>query len=127
MCLSDTHSHEDLLEIPKSKLSNCDIIIHCGDITNIGHVEDVYSFLQWADAILKEFTTIKKFIFITGDCNKFFVLIKIAFITFLFIFITLLINNSKYLLPTNEMPIMATSNAIVPINTSDFFINALLL
>jgi Icc-related predicted phosphoesterase len=67
MCLSDTHSQEDLLKIPKGKLSKCDIIIHCGDMTNIGQMEDVHSFLRWADNLLKEFPNIQKFIFIAGN------------------------------------------------------------
>lgn len=41
--ISDTHgSHYDVPNIPKS-----DILIHCGDLSNIGKIEEIISFINW--------------------------------------------------------------------------------
>lgn len=41
--VSDTHgSHDDVPNIPDG-----DMIIHCGDVSNVGRIEEICSFLRW--------------------------------------------------------------------------------
>lgn len=44
--ISDTHGKHDELT---GKIPRCDILIHCGDISTTGRVEQVGSFLYWFD------------------------------------------------------------------------------
>lgn len=44
--ISDTHGlHNDLEK--KFELPNADILIHCGDVSNVGYEHDVRNFLEW--------------------------------------------------------------------------------
>ena len=45
--ISDTHGQHNLLT---GKIPKCDILIHCGDISSVGRVEQVGSFLYWLDS-----------------------------------------------------------------------------
>lgn len=45
VCISDTHTkHTQLKTVPTG-----DILIHSGDITNVGEINSLYSFLSWFD------------------------------------------------------------------------------
>ena len=46
VCISDTHSAVENLEIP-FKIPDGDILIHAGDFTNYGEVEKVKEFNTW--------------------------------------------------------------------------------
>ena len=41
-CISDTHNNHVKLTIPE-----CDILIHCGDFSGIGTLQETKSFLEW--------------------------------------------------------------------------------
>jgi Icc-related predicted phosphoesterase len=60
--ISDTHSKHGLV-----KLTGGDILIHAGDLTNIGEYEDVYFFLKWLDR-----QNYKHIIFIAGNHDFYF-------------------------------------------------------
>jgi predicted phosphodiesterase len=40
--ISDTHTYHENIQIP-----DCDILIHCGDISIYGEIFEVKNFLQW--------------------------------------------------------------------------------
>jgi len=63
--ISDTHNQHNL--IPKEYLSGGDILIHSGDITSRGHVEEVKPFLNWFNSL-----PYKHKIFIAGNHDFFF-------------------------------------------------------
>lgn len=42
VAISDTHNRHNKITIPK-----CDILIHCGDSTGLGHRKEVVNFAQW--------------------------------------------------------------------------------
>jgi Icc-related predicted phosphoesterase len=42
VCISDTHSRHDLIEVPSG-----DILIHAGDSTMVGRVEEIAKFNHW--------------------------------------------------------------------------------
>lgn len=58
VCISDTHQQHNYLNIP-----NCDLLIHCGDFTNLGKNEECYKFIEW----LKTLTQVKNIVFIPGN------------------------------------------------------------
>jgi Icc-related predicted phosphoesterase len=60
--ISDTHSKHSLVQ-----LNGGDILIHAGDLTNIGEYEDVYYFIKWLDK-----QAYKHIIFIAGNHDFFF-------------------------------------------------------
>ena len=45
LCISDTHSLHN--KIPKNWLVDADIIIHSGDISNRGYLQETKQFLEW--------------------------------------------------------------------------------
>jgi len=47
--ISDTHGFHKL--IPKSWLRKADTIIHSGDITSAGYIEEIKNFLVWFDKL----------------------------------------------------------------------------
>eukprot|EP01084_Bolivina_argentea_P057644 105297_1 len=44
--ISDTHGHHSKLSIP-----NCDILIHCGDLTNFSNMKHLKAFNEWLSTI----------------------------------------------------------------------------
>lgn len=59
--LSDTHDQHSRISIPK-----CDLLIHCGDFSNLGKYHELASFNNWIGA-LKGNGTIKKAVVIPGN------------------------------------------------------------
>jgi len=49
LCISDTHTKHN--KIPKEWLVPADIIIHAGDISNIGDVQDTENFCKWFSSL----------------------------------------------------------------------------
>ncbi len=47
--ISDTHGQHSQLKIPK-----CDLLVHCGDFTNLGRAEELISFNTWLGYIKDE-------------------------------------------------------------------------
>jgi Icc-related predicted phosphoesterase len=45
LCISDTHTKHR--QIPKEQLLEADCIVHAGDISNVGDLEDTKDFLDW--------------------------------------------------------------------------------
>jgi Icc-related predicted phosphoesterase len=64
--ISDTHTKHN--HIPKNELPGGDIIIHCGDISNRGYMEEIRLFLEWFSK-LDQYT---HKIFIAGNHDFFF-------------------------------------------------------
>ena len=61
LCISDTHSKHNL--IPKEWLEPADIIIHAGDISNVGSFLDIEHFCMWFSSL----DQYKHKIFIAGN------------------------------------------------------------
>lgn len=61
LCISDTHSKHNL--IPKEWLEPADIIIHAGDISNVGGFLDIEHFCMWFSSL----SQYKHKIFIAGN------------------------------------------------------------
>ena len=59
--VSDTHGMHRALNIPA-----CDILIHCGDATNFGAVEEVAAFAGWCND-LKSTSLVKHIVFCPGN------------------------------------------------------------
>lgn len=49
LCISDTHSLHN--KIPKEWFVPADIIIHSGDVTNIGELREIEDFCRWFDSL----------------------------------------------------------------------------
>jgi Icc-related predicted phosphoesterase len=60
LCISDTHTKHSL--ISKDWLIPADVIVHGGDISNVGRINEVKSFLKWFDSL-----DYKHKIFIAGN------------------------------------------------------------
>lgn len=60
--ISDTHNKHKRLTIP-----NCDVLIHCGDMTSMGYDHEIRSFMKW---FTKQNATYK--ICIAGNHDKLF-------------------------------------------------------
>jgi len=61
LCISDTHGRHH--EIPQEWLEDADIIIHAGDISNMGRDTEIYDFCDWFSS-LRQY---KHKIFIAGN------------------------------------------------------------
>lgn len=57
VCISDTHSMQDRITLPDG-----DILVHCGDFSKRGRLEEVGAFLSWVDDLPH-----KHKIFISGN------------------------------------------------------------
>jgi predicted phosphohydrolase len=60
--ISDTHNQHRFIQVPMG-----DVLIHCGDFTSIGRMDEVTSFLQWFDKKPHKYK-----IFIAGNHEKSF-------------------------------------------------------
>jgi len=61
LCISDTHDKHNL--IPKEWLEDADIIIHAGDISNVGGLSEIEYFCEWFSSL----SQYKHKIFIAGN------------------------------------------------------------
>jgi len=66
VCISDTHGLHDQM---KHKIGDGNILIHAGDLTNIGKKDEVYSVIAWFHRLLDRFDDI---VFIAGNHDRSF-------------------------------------------------------
>jgi Icc-related predicted phosphoesterase len=67
VCISDTHTFQDALEIP-----DADMIIHAGDMSGRGTIQEISNFLQWYAELPHKYK-----ILIAGNHDKFIKHVKI--------------------------------------------------
>lgn len=60
-CISDTHEHQDRLEIPRS-----DLLLHAGDITMMGDPDALKRFQDWCLRLLEN-QMVRKIIVVAGN------------------------------------------------------------
>lgn len=51
VCISDTHSKHNQIKDTLGEIPDGDILVHAGDISNIGEIQDVNKFLVWFDSL----------------------------------------------------------------------------
>lgn len=63
--VSDTHEQHEAVQVPE-----CDVLVHCGDITGIGSLEALRRFSEWG-ARLRDGGRLKEIVAIAGnhDCS----------------------------------------------------------
>lgn len=66
VCISDTHSLHNRM---KHSVGEGNVLIHAGDLTNIGKRDDVYEVIAWFHRLLQNFEDI---VFIAGNHDKSF-------------------------------------------------------
>jgi len=67
LCISDTHTKHNLIEQNFGELPNADILIHGGDFTNVGKLEDIVSYDTWIQSLVQKRNKFKHSILIAGN------------------------------------------------------------